>query len=296
MDIHALQTFIRTAELLHFGKASRACNLSPSALSRTIQRLESDLGHPLFIRDNRSVVLTQAGKRLLPYARNAIQEWQHFSESISQEEEICGSISIYASITAVYTLLPDLIESYRAKYPAVQLDLCTGAAEQAVAQVLSGEIDLAVTAEPNREQAQLEFMPLIETPLVFIIAKQQTAFSLTNGNRVDFTNTPLVLPQSGTARDRLDAWLKSRKITPSIATEVSGNEGLIAMVSLGTGVGVVPLIALDHSPFRHNVEIITNAPRLKPFVVGLCASRRSLKRPALRAIWELARERERMES
>ena len=68
MDIQALDTFIKTTELMHFGKASRACNLSPSALTRTIQRLEEEIGQPLFIRDNRSVVLTDAGRQLLNYA------------------------------------------------------------------------------------------------------------------------------------------------------------------------------------------------------------------------------------
>jgi len=291
MDIHTLKAFIKTAELLHFGQASRACNMSPSALTRSIQRLEEELGQPLFIRDNRSVTLTRTGSRFLTYARNAVQEWQQFTETLSLEQEITGNVSIYASITAVYSLLPDLIESYRAEYPAVQLDLCTGAAEQAVEQVLSGEIDLAVAARPDKMQPQLEFMPLITTPLVFIASTHPTVFKLTQSRPLDLAEVPLVLPQSGMARNRVDAWLKKKQITPTIATEVSGNEGLIAMVSLGTGVGIVPLLALERSPFRHTIEVVSKAPTLKPFVVGLCASKRSLKRPAVKAMWALATER-----
>lgn len=286
MDIQALETFIRTAELLHFGKASRACNLSPSALTRTIQRLEEEIGQSLFLRDNRSVALTEAGSRLLVYARNAVQEWQHFQESVGAEEAVSGTLSLYASITAVYSLLPKLLEAYRSAYPGVQLELRTGVAEQAVEQVLSGEIDLAVAALPDQKQTRVEFLPLAETPLVFI-APRSPGFPMAG----TFQGLePLVLPQSGTARHRLDAWMRKKGIVPNIASEVSGNEALIAMVRLGTGIGIVPRLTLERSPFRNEVAVVKNAPKLDPYVVGLCSSKRNLKRPAVKAMWALAKQ------
>jgi len=285
MDIQSLETFINTAELLHFGRASRARNLSASALTRTIQRLEEEIGKPLFLRDNRSVALTEAGNQLLTYARNAVQEWQHFQQTASQQDElVAGSISVYASITAVYSLLPDLLEAYRASYPSVQLALRTGAAERAIEQLMSGEIDLAVAALPDTKQTQLEFMPLTETPLLFIAPKTSDY----GRGKLDLSRVPLVLPQSGVARNRLDAWFRQHHIVPSISTEVSGNEALIAMVRLGAGVGIVPQLALERSPFRSEVDRIADAPRLEPYVVGLCSSRRNLTRPAVRAMWEMA--------
>ncbi len=288
MDIQALETFIKTAELLHFGKASRACNLSPSALTRTIQRLEEEVGQPLFIRDNRSAALTEAGNQLLAYARNAVQEWQHFQESIVEKDNaISGTLSVYASITAVYSLLPKLLETYRSAYPNVQLALRTGAAERAIEQLASGEIDLAVAALPDRKPAQLEFMPLAETPLLFI-APVTADFPLPK--KLDLSSIPLVVPQSGVARNRLDAWLRHNHVVPNISTEVSGNEALIAMVRLGAGVGIAPQLALERSPFRDDVVAIKSAPILDPYVVGLCSSRRNLKRPAVKAMWELAKE------
>jgi LysR family positive regulator for ilvC len=285
VDIQSLEIFIKTAELLHFGRASRACNLSPSALTRTIQRLEEKIGKPLFLRDNRSVALTDAGRQLLSYARNALLEWQYFQESMdASEEKVAGSLSVYASITAVYSLLPDLLEAYRSAYPAVQLALRTGAAERAIEQVTSGEIDLAVAALPDQKQAQLEFMPLAETPLLFITPKASDhAYG-----KLDMARAPLVLPQSGVARNRLDAWLRHKNLTPNISAEVSGNEALIAMVRLGAGVGIVPQLALERSPFRDDVDVAADAPALDPYVVGLCVGKRNLKRPAVKAMWEMA--------
>ncbi|QWV94921.1 HTH-type transcriptional activator IlvY [Geomonas oryzisoli] len=292
MDLRELEIFLTVAELKHFGRASQACNLSPSALTRTIQRLEEELEQPLFSRDNRTVTLSPAGERLKAYARLCLTEWQGLRSSMKNEQAVAGSLSIYASITAVYSLLPELLESYRVKYPEVQLELRTGAAEQAVAQVQSGEIDLAVAAFPDGPRSNIQFLPIVTIPLIFIAPRQAGAaeFPL-KGGLLDLSRAPLVLPQTGLSRRRLDQWLKEHRITPNITSEVSGNEAIIAMVRLGCGVGIVPQLVLERSPFRDEVAVLANAPVLKPYEVGLCTSKRNLQRPSVKAFWQLAEER-----
>jgi LysR family transcriptional regulator, positive regulator for ilvC len=294
LDTRELEIFLTVAELLHFGRASQACNLSPSALTRTIQRLEEEVEQPLFVRDNRTVTLSPAGERLKTHARLTLQEWRNFRASVRNEQAVAGTLSIYASITAVYSLLPLLLESYRGSYPDVQLELRTGAAEQAVTQVESGEIDLAVAALPDRQRSSIEFLPMITIPLIFIAPKVAGAATApVRDGQLDLSRAPLVLPQTGVSRRRLDLWLKEHRITANITSEVSGNEAIIAMVRLGCGVGVVPRLVLERSPFRDEVSVLENAPRLKPYVVGLCSSKKNLQRPSVRAFWELAQQRAR---
>ncbi len=207
------------------------------------------------------------------------------------DQAIAGTLSIYASITAVYSLLPHLLESYRSAYPEVQLELRTGAAEQAVGQVQTGEIDLAVAALPDRHRSRIEFLPITTTPLIFIAPRQEGLLSIpTRGAELDLSLAPLVLPQTGLSRRRLDKWLKENRTAPNISSEVSGNEAIIAMVRLGCGIGVVPRLVLERSPFREDVTVLENAPKLEPYVVGLCSTRRNLQRPGVKAFWQLAEE------
>jgi LysR family positive regulator for ilvC len=140
---------------------------------------------------------------------------------------------------------------------------------------------MAVAALPDPKPARLEFMPLTETPLVFIAPRPI--------KQIDFAKESLIVPQTGVARQRLDLWLKQQGVVPRISTEVSGNEALIAMVRLGTGIGIVPLLALERSPLRNEVDIVRKAPKLAPYVVGLCVGKRNLKRPAVQAMWQLAK-------
>lgn len=291
MDIRELEIFLTLADLLHFGRASQVCNLSPSALTRTIQRLEEQVDQPLFLRDNRTVTLSAAGEQFRSYARQALQEWQSFRSALKDEQTVAGTLSIYASITAVYSLLPLLLESYRSAYPEVQLELHTGDAEQAVAQVQTGEIDLAVAALPDRNRSQIEFLPITTTELLFIAPKQpDKVIAASIEGQLDLSVVPLVLPQAGLSRRRLDKWLKKNRMTPNVSSEVSGNEAIIPMVRLGCGIGIVPQLVLERSPFRDEVIILQNVPRLDPYVVGLCSSKRNLQRSSVQAFWRLAEE------
>ena len=246
----------------------------------------------LFLRDNRSVQLSPAGEKFTVYARQALLDFQTLQSSLLGKQVYTGSLSLYASITAVYSLLPDLLETYRKKYPEVQLELRTGAAEKAVLQVEAGEIDIAVAALPDRKRRGIEFLPIFTTPLIFIAGKSLAAtLPQRQENILDLTKVPLVLPQVGLSRRRLDKWLKQQGISPKISTEVSGNEAIIAMVHLGCGVGVVPQLVLERSPFADDVVILDHAPQLESYVVGLCSSKRNLQKPAVKAFWQLAEGR-----
>lgn len=289
MEIRELEVFLVVAEMQHFGRASQICNLSPSALTRTVQRLEEELGQPLFIRDNRTVQMTPAGEKFVLYARNAVQEYHAFQRSLSGRQTLTGSLSIYASVTAVYSILPNLVEVYRQSYPDVQLELRTGAAEKAVTRVETGEIDIAVAALPDRQNAGIDFLPLATTELVFIATKTAAKEIVPDdGCPLDLGRIPLVVPQSGLSRRRLDNWLKKNRIVPNISSEVSGNEAIIPMVHLGCGVGIVPQLVVDRSPFKDKVVVLENAPALEPYIVGLCSNRKNLRKPVLKAFWQLA--------
>jgi len=72
MDIRDLKLFLNLAESQHFGRTAKATHVSPSTLSRQIQRLEESLGQTLFLRDNRTVELTEAGEKLKDFAQHTL--------------------------------------------------------------------------------------------------------------------------------------------------------------------------------------------------------------------------------
>ena len=285
MDIRAIKIFNHLAHSLHFGRTSRACNLTPSALTRTIQRIEEELGQPLFRRDNRSVSLTPAGEIFKQYAEETEQRWQTLQRELADDETLRGEISLYCSVTAATSILPRILGAFRQAHPGVQIKLQTGDAAEALDKLKNREAEVTIAALPEQLPPSVVFVELAQTPLVFIEPADGTEF-LTGGNEgIDWHRIPVILAERGLSRVRIDRWFKEKEIQPNIYAEVAGNEALLAMVSLGCGVGVVPQLVLEKSPLKDRVRVFEVAPDLTPFTIGACTLEKHLTHPVIGAFW-----------
>ena len=117
MDLRELELFRHLAGSLHYVTTSKACNISPSALSRTIKRLEEEAGQIFFIRDNRKVEITAAGDKYLVFANTVLNEQSHLMEYYDQQKTtLRGTLRIYGSVTASYTILMDILGKFQQRY------------------------------------------------------------------------------------------------------------------------------------------------------------------------------------
>jgi len=289
MDQRSLQQFLNLADSLHFGRAAEAGHISPSALSRSIQRLEEEVGALLFERNNRSVSLTAAGRLFLDYARNATGEWDAIRNTLmAAAGELHGEVSMFCSVTASYSFLFDLLARFRSDHPRIEIKLHTGDPEEAISRVLAGSEDISIGARPARLPRGLAFRPIAVSPLVFIAARGAEQRGLGTGRKAratDWAGTPMILPERGIARSRTDDWFRGLGVQPNIYAQVAGNEAIVSMVSLGFGVGVVPQIVLDNSPLARRVKVLDVRPGLAPYEVGLFTLERRLGSPLISAFW-----------
>jgi LysR family transcriptional regulator, positive regulator for ilvC len=291
MDLRNLELFLHLADSLHFGKSADAMAVSPSTLSRAIQRLEQETGCVLFERDNRSVRLTPAGEKLREFGGNLLQEWRRLKQDLKRSDEpLQGRLRVFCSVTASYFLLPEVLERFRRRYPQLEIKLETGDPALAVDKILADEADLAIAARPDALSAKLEFASLQQVPLVFIAPRAAPQLSQWfQHGEPDWEHLPLILSEQGLARKRCDQWFRNKGIAPNIYAEVAGNEGIVAMVALGFGVGLVPAAVIDHSPMGDKVRIALPKPALKPFDVGIAVLKKRLEEPLIRAFWDTAR-------
>lgn len=290
MDTRTLQLFLHLSDTLHFGRTSRACFISPSALSRQIMRLEEELDEVLFVRDNRQVRLTRSGEIFREHARRVLAELEKAGDMLRREkQELQGRIRMFCSVTACYSILPDIVPGFRERHPQVHLDLKTGDAASAIPTVISGDTDVAVAALPDNLPGALAFKEITTTPLTFIApADGAPGFTGRSAEEVAWNSVPLILSEKEPSRRRVEDWFRARGVNPAVRSFVSGNEAIIAMVSLGLGVGVVPDLVAEKSPVRAEVVHLPDGGGLGSYTVGLCTHRRSLKSPLIRAFWDEA--------
>lgn len=287
MDIHELKIFRHLARSLHFGKTSQACNITPSGLTRTVQRLESELGKQLFFRDKRSVSLTPAGGVFRDYAEEAIQQWNKLQSNLADDSVLAGELSLYCSVTAIFSILPDIFSCFREAHPDVHIHLQTGDAAMAIGKLQSGEADISIAALPDRQQEILDFIEIVRTPLIFISPCRFPETVIYSGVSIDWHKTPVILAERGLSRQRADRWFNEKGIEPNIYSQVAGNEAIIAMVGMGCGVGIIPRLVLEKSPLQDQVSILAVSPELEPFRVGACILAKSRRNPIVRSFWRL---------
>ena len=292
MNPRLLEQFLALAECLHFGRASDLANVSHSALSRSIRHLEEEVGARLFDRDNRSVSLTQEGTQFEIYARDALQAWNGIKQKMRGDDGVLnGEISLYCSVTASHSILSELLGRLRPSHPGIDIKLHTGNPELAIARVQSGDEDFAIAARPANIPRGLSFRALQSSPLVFIAPHSHSVPEIPPKGppkaAEQWRKVPMILAESGLARTRVEQWFRAMKVTPRIYAQVSGNEAIVSMVSLGLGVGVVPKIVLDNSALTDRVKLWRVSPSLEPYHLGLFTQTRRLQNPLVLAFWNL---------
>ena len=296
MDTKELQLFLSLAETLHFGRAGEVMHLSASAVSRTLQRMEEEVGQRLLERDNRSVRLTEAGRQFQVYARQSLGQWQSFTEAMRRDSaELSGEVSLFCSVTAAYSVLSDVLEPFRRRYPDIEIKLRTGDQADAIGHLLEGDDDIVIAARPDKVSSRIQFQTLTHSPLLFIYPAVHCAVeSLIHqrqevGGPLPWRDIPFIVSERGLARTRLDQWFRNQGIKPDIYAQVSGHEAIVSMVGLGFGVGVVPELVITNSPLKDKVQVLDVQPPLTPFAVGLCALQQRLDNPLIKAFWDCAR-------
>jgi Transcriptional regulator len=297
MDLRDLRLFVHLSKSLHFAKSSRELHISASGLTRAIQRLEEEFGVSLFERDNRTVRLTAAGQRCRDYAVTALEQWTELKSGLqAQSSALQGTLSLFCSVTASYSFLHELVQRFREIHPQVELQLHTGDPAMALQRVVDEMEDMAIAALPARLPDTIEFLPLGESPLVCIgpagDCPLKTLIQAADRQaEPDWQALPVIMPESGLARARLEQWFAQRKLSPKIYAQVSGHEAMVSMVSLGCGVAVVPRVVVDNSPMRERIRILPFMQELEPFSIGLCTIRRKFANPLVKAFWSVAQQR-----
>lgn len=287
MNIRELELFRHLSSSLHFGRTSLECNITPSGLTRTIQRLEYDLGEPLFFRNNRTVHLTPAGMLFKEYCEETISNWHLLRSHLHSNTMLRGELSLYCSVTAILSILPQIFRKFRKAHPEVMIHVQTGDAAKALNKLQSREVDISIAALPDHLPEGLDFIELLKTPLLFIYSTFFPETIIYCQGAIDWAKTPVILPAEGLSRTRAEKWFADKDIRPYIYSQVSGNEAIIAMVSMGCGVGIVPHLVLDRSSLVNEVDILEIAPKLEPFTVAACTYAKNRRNPLVQSFWDI---------
>lgn len=175
LDMEFLKTFVAIAELGSFSKASRQVYRTPSAVSMQIKKLEEMLDTSLFVRDARSVSLTQDGEMLLGYAKRILAL---NSEIMSRflHPEMTGTVRLGSPDDYGSRLMPVILRKFANTHPQVMVDVVIDTTERLTERMAEGELDVAMTTASMDQPIMKDEMVLLEEPLVWVGLKGGCAY------------------------------------------------------------------------------------------------------------------------
>jgi len=264
MDIQALQAFVAVAEKGSFSRASETLFLTQPAVSKRIGQLEDELDTRLFDRIGRHVSLTEAGRALLPRARDILLALDDTRRALGNlSGRVSGPLHIATSHHIGLHRLPPVLRAYTARWPEVELDLQFMDSEQACQEVRRGERELGIVTLPVTPPAELEMREIWPDPLDFVVGCDHP---LANRHRVDageLVAHPAVLPARGTyTREVIEAAFAPRDLRIPVRLETNYLETIKMMVSVGLGWSVLPRSMLGGELIAIEASDMTLARRL----------------------------------
>lgn len=144
MDADLLRTFLTVADLGGFSAAAKQLNLTQSAISLQIKRLEERLGISLFKRTSRSVALTEAGTTLIPYAERILR-LNGEAESAIVKSAPEHKVRLGLSDEQAVAYLPHVLPAFTQAYPDARLEVVCDQSPRLVERVHDGLLDIALT-------------------------------------------------------------------------------------------------------------------------------------------------------
>ena len=263
IDFLGLQAFLSIAERGSFQRAAANLNLSQTAISHRMRKLEDELGIKLFARTTREVTLTRAGIDFLPKARKTIAELeQSFDELKQQGAKRRERLDIACLPVFAVHYLPPILSRFHALRPGVEVRIFETPSAAIAELVESGEVEFGLSVvQTNRWDLDVEMIS--EVPLVLACPKGHALAGKRAVSWKDLRNAPLIRVGTKTAiRTIIDDTLAGGGFTPNWQYEVQHVETAVHLVEAGLGLAVVLSLDVAFHPGTGVVAVPLRAPKV----------------------------------
>ena len=241
LDIRHLRLI---SELHATGSATRAAGrlgITQSAVSHQLRELETRLKTPVCIRTGKRLVLTPAGQRLLQAARAVLSELQVASQDIDRlHEGRAGILRLCAQCHTGYHWLPPLLRAFRARHPAIDVDVAVQHTDEPIDALLDGALDLALLTDPVRDKRlRLRALSFDEHAAIVSPDHPWAAKRFITPEQLGTENLLLYSPSPADSFT-VNRILRPAGVRPSRLRFVQLTEAILEMVKAGLGVSVLP--------------------------------------------------------
>lgn len=252
MDINyeLYKVFYHVASTLSFSDAANHLFISQSAVSQSIKTLEKKLDQTLFIRSTKKVQLTPEGEILLRHIEPAMNLIQRGEAQLMDASASGGQIRIGASDTICRYFLVPYLERFHKEYPGAHIKVMNATSIRCVELLESGQVDLVVVNFPNAYLGNVPSIRKISSFQDVFIANE--SFSDLKGKKISLNQLLdypiLMLDNKSTTSEFLHSFFQQHQLDLVPEIELSSNDLLIDLASIGLGIACIPDYCLPRKP------------------------------------------------
>ncbi len=291
VDFLGLEAFLSIADRGSFHQAAGHLNLSQTALSHRLKKLESDLGVRLLARTTRQVSLTPAGEELLPAARRMMEEITASLAAVKRQgRDRQERLSIGCLPTIAIHTLPRVLWEFQQSWPQLTVQVHDNSATEIAEHVQAGRAEFGITIV-SANRGDLEISPLLKEPFVAVCP---AAHPLARRKHVDWSDlegTPLVRISAQTGnRMLIDDALGSRREQMTWRYECQHVATAVSLVAQGLAVAILPRLSHDGAGTPGLKALALRNPGISR-TLGIISRRGASLTPAAAALLDLIRAR-----
>lgn len=278
MEWHQLEYFKLVAQLQHVTHAAEQLSISQPALSRSIAKLEKELGFPLFERRGKHIVLNRYGVIFLQYVERSLQEIDAGKQVIHDLiHPDYGSVSLSFLHSLGSNLVPSLLSKFRSKFPNIQFKLYQNATTLLLDQLEAGEVDLCLCS-PVTTKDYMEWEPLFTEELFVVVPFGHRLAQRKSIELKEIALDPIVtFKKDYGLRILTDHFFKEVNLKPFITFEGEEILTVAGLVEAKLGVALIPhVFGLD----KTNVSFLPVSKPQCQRVIGIAWSKERYLSPA----------------
>ena len=239
METGTIKEFVTLAECLNFSEASSRLFISQSSLSKHIKALERELGVALFDRTTRSIRLSGAGERYLPYAKEIARLCTKSEMEIDYfKNRSSASFTIAVMQNPQYYDMAKYITGFQKAYPGIGFSLVEADEFSLYDMFRKKLVNIFPTLSNFRGPEEFTFMPMVKSSIVAIFPKTHPCAKAQTVSLHQLAGERLFLPtRGGSLSNLIRAAFRQEKISPDVVYEGS-SVGCIELVKTGMGVSL----------------------------------------------------------
>lgn len=252
MEHRLLKTFKAVAESGSFTNAASRIHLTQAAVSVHIKQLEEEIGTPLFLRVNKKLFLTDAGRVLLAHTANILRAYDAAQIDLAAITQASRARLHLGVSSTAFTLnpLPEILSEIKRRHTLLDLSVVGGTSEWIIEQILLNKMDAGVVSLPV-EASDITTEMLKSDKLVAVMSPQHKLASSRFITAEQLAAEPLILGEKGgNTRRLIDLFFEKIGLSPVIVMELQRTEAIIKMVELDFGVTILPQVFLQRDVAR----------------------------------------------